>query len=129
MLILLERIIVLIVFDVFIYVFESYINLNVNDFIEIMFEKFMELVINYLFKVMEDKNNIEYRIKLVVVDILGGNLLVNVGVVVLYLLSEIIGGVIYIFYGEVLVIVFLKFVEKFYKDNIEKFVKVVRMLN
>lgn len=44
-------------------------------------------------------------------------------------LSEIIGGVTHIPHGEALAIVFPKFAEKFYKDNIEKFAKVARMLN
>ncbi len=129
MLTLPERITASTAFDAFTHAFESYINPNANDFTEIMSEKSMELVINYLPKVMEDKNNIEYRTKLAVADTLGGNSLANAGAAAPHPLSEIIGGVTHIPHGEALAIVFPKFAEKFYKDNIEKFAKVARMLN
>ncbi len=87
-----------------------------------MSEKSMELVINYLPKVMEDKNNIEYRTKLAVADTLGGSSLANAGAAP-HPLSEIIGGVTHIPHGEALAIVFPKFAEKFYKDNIENLPK------
>ncbi|EQF74976.1 iron-containing alcohol dehydrogenase [Clostridioides difficile] len=129
MLTLPERITASTAFDAFTHAFESYINPNANDFTEIMSEKSMELVINYLPKVMEDKNNIEYRTKLAVADTLGGSSLANAGAAAPHPLSEIIGGVTHIPHGEALAIVFPKFAEKFYKDNIEKFAKVARMLN
>lgn len=129
MLTLPERITASTAFDAFTHAFESYINPNANDFTEIMSEKSMELVINYLPKVMEDKNNIEYRTKLAVADTLGGSSLANAGAAAPHPLSEIIGGVTHIPHGEALAIVFPKFAEKFYKDNIEKFAKVARILN
>ncbi|EGT4046583.1 iron-containing alcohol dehydrogenase [Clostridioides difficile] len=129
MLTLPDRITASTAFDAFTHAFESYINPNANDFTEIMSEKSMELVINYLPKVMEDKNNIEYRTKLAVADTLGGSSLANSGAAAPHPLSEIIGGVTHIPHGEALAIVFPKFAEKFYKDNIKKFAKVARMLN
>lgn len=129
MLTLPERITASTAFDAFTHAFESYINPSANDFTEIMSEKSMELVINYLPKVMEEKNNVDYRTKLAVADTLGGSSLANAGAAAPHPLSEIIGGVTHIPHGEALAIVFPKFAEKFYENNVEKFAKVARMFN
>lgn len=129
MLTLPERITASTAFDAFTHAFESYINPNANDFTEILSEKSMELVVNYLPKVMEEKNNIEYRTKLAVADTLGGSSLANAGAAAPHPLSEIIGGVTHIPHGEALAIVFPAFAEKFYDNNIAKFAKVAKMFN
>ncbi|KPI48608.1 alcohol dehydrogenase [Clostridioides difficile] len=129
MLTLPERITASTAFDAFTHAFESYINPNANDFTEIMSEKSMELVVNYLPKVMEEKNNIEYRTKLAVADTLGGSSLANAGAAAPHPLSEIIGGVTHIPHGEALAIVFPAFTEKFCDNNIAKFAKVARIFN
>ncbi|MEG0296871.1 MAG: iron-containing alcohol dehydrogenase [Clostridium sp.] len=116
-------------FDAFTHAFESYINPNASDFTEIMSEKAMELVVNYLPQVLADGANIEYRTKLATADTLAGSSLANSGAAAPHPLSEIIGGVTHISHGEALAIVFPKFAEHFYKDNVVKFAKVARIFN
>lgn len=95
----LQFIIVVSGIDVFVYVFEVYISVNVSLIIDVLVEKVFKFIFNLLFYVYNNGENLFVCEDMVIGSLMVGFVFGNVGVGVVYVLVYLLGGWFYLLYG------------------------------
>lgn len=117
-------------FDAFSHSFESYINVNSNDFIDMLALRSMELIVNNLYDAMQNPNDTALREKLAFADTLAGISIANVGTTLPHSIGQPISGRYpNVSHGLSLAVIYPQFLEFTYKSCVEKFAKVARIFD
>lgn len=117
-------------FDAFSHSFESYTNINSNEFIDMLVFKSMELIVENLYAAMQDPGNIELREKLALADTFAGIGIANVGTTLPHSIGQPISGRYpHVSHGISLALVYPQFLDFTYKTCVEKFAKVARLFD
>lgn len=85
--------------DVFVYVFEVYISVNVSLIIDVLVENVFKFIFNLLFYVYNNGENLFVCEDMVIGSLMVGFVFGNVGVGVVYVLVYLLGGWFYLLYG------------------------------
>lgn len=117
-------------FDAFSHAFESYTNINSNEFIDMLALRSMELIVKNLYDTMQDPDNLELRTKMALADTLAGVSIANVGTTLPHSIGQPISGRFpSVTHGESLAVIYPQFLEFTYEKCVEKFARVARIFD
>lgn len=117
-------------FDVFAHLFESYISVKTNRFVEVLAIEGLTVAIRYLPLLLDDLENIEYRTQLAWADTLAGICISSAGVTLPHGLGMQIGGFFpHVPHGLSLAVTYPEFTRFTWEKEIDKFARVARIFD
>lgn len=117
-------------FDVFTHTFESYININSQEFVDSLALDAITRVVRYLPRAVSEGGDIQAREQLAWADTLAGMCLANVGTTLPHAAGQPISGHFpHVSHGESLAVIYPAFAEFTYPGAIDKFARVARIFN
>lgn len=117
-------------FDAFCHNFEAYLSVNTSPMVEIMALEAIRMIIEYLPRALKDGEDMEARSKMAWADTLGGLTNSNAGVTLPHGLGMQVGGHCpQVTHGQALAVFYPAFTRYTWKNAVEKFATVGRILN
>jgi alcohol dehydrogenase class IV len=117
-------------FDVFTHAFESYININANQYIDTHAIESIQTLAEALPRAVKNGNDLDARIRMTIADTLAGTCIANVGTTLPHSLGQPVSGHFpQVSHGGALAMVYPAFMDFSWKGNPAKFARVARIFD